>query len=150
MSRPQGPVGRAALRTVQLALTAAALISLCGCATFHFYQPALVEGAIISAITGEPVAGARASFQTRAGDPITTAPVVITGDDGRFRAGGRKTRRLVGWEMMEAIESKNPVTLRIEADGYETRLLDVEGRKRYRAPIKLVPLPDGPAEESLL
>ena len=148
MPRPQGAISRAAFKTFKLTLTVAAFISLCGCATFHFYQPALVEGTVISAITGEPVVGARASFETRAGDPITTAPVVLTGDDGSFRAGGRESRRLVGWEMMEAIESKNPVTLRIEADGYETRLLDVEGKKRYRAPIELVPLPDGPAEQS--
>ena len=62
---------------VKLILAVAAFVSLCGCAIFHFYQPALVEGTVISAITGEAVAGARASFETRAGDPITTAPIEL-------------------------------------------------------------------------
>jgi len=130
----------------RIGLVAATLcIALCGCAPVHFYRPALVEGTVVSAATGDPVAGARVSFETRAGDPISTAPMVLTADDGSFLAGSRETRRLAGWEMMEAIEAKNPVTLRIDAAGYATARLDVEGRKRYRAPIELVPLADGPA-----
>ena len=148
MPTREGAISEVTIETARRTLAAAAYISLCGCATFYFYQPALVEGTVVSASTGEPLVGARASFETRVGDPITSAPVVLTGEDGSFLASGRESRKLVGWEMMEAIESKNPVTLLIEADGYETRLLDVEGRKRYRAPIELIRLVEGAVEES--
>ena len=138
MPLPQRVIAGTPLPLVLLA--AAPALSLSGCATFHFYHPALVEGTVVSATTGEPVVGARASFETRAGDPISNVPAVLTSEDGSFQAGSRETRRLAGLEMMEAIESKNPVTLRIDADGYEMRLLDVEGKKKFRSPIELVPL----------
>ena len=116
------------------------MLCLNGCAPFYFYKPALVEGTIVSATTGAPVSGARVSFENRAGDPIEDVPAATTGDDGSFVAGSRESRTLAGFEMMEAIESRFPVTIRIEADGYEPRLLDVEGKVKYRAPIVLQPL----------
>jgi len=125
---------------MRLALAATSFLSISGCAPFYFYHPALVEGAVVSAVTGQPVSGARVSFQNRAGDPISGAPIVLTAEDGSFVAGDRESRTLVGLEMMQAIESKFPVTLRIEADGYEPRLRDVEGRKKFRKPIELVPV----------
>jgi hypothetical protein len=108
------------------------------CARFYFYKPALVRGAVVSAETGEPISGARVSFETRAGDVIANAPVAWTLGDGSFEAGSREARTLRGFEMMEAIEAHSPVTLRIEADGYQPKLLDVEGKAIYRSPIALV------------
>jgi len=137
LNTSNGGVLRSAMKR---ALAAAAFLSLSGCAPFYFYHPALVEGAVVSAVTGQPISGARVSFENRAGDPILDAPIVLTAQDGSFLAGERESRTLVGLKMMEAIESKFPVTVRIEADGYEAQRLAVEGRKKFRKPIELIPL----------
>ena len=84
------------------------------------------------------------SFETRTGDPIANAPAVSTAEDGSFLVRSRETRRLVVLDLVETIASKNPVTLRIDADDYETMRLDVEGKKTFRAPIELVPLGEAP------
>ena len=119
-----------------LVVTGVLLSSACG--RFYFYQPALVRGAVVSAETGQPISGARVSFETIAGDVIANAPVVWTLGDGSFEAGSREARTLRGFEMMEAIEAHSPVTLCIEADGYRPKRLDVEAKTTYRAPIELV------------
>lgn len=126
-------------RTLQQAFAVMVSVAFAACAPVYFYKPALVQGTVVSTVSGEPISGARLSFETRAGDPISDSPVSFTDDSGRFRAGDRQARTLVGLEMMEAIESKSPVTLRIEADGYAPVLVDVEGRRRFRSAIELEP-----------
>jgi hypothetical protein len=81
---------------MQVASAAALFVSFSGCGSFHFYHPALVEGAVVSAVTGQPISGARVSFENRAGDPIADAPAVLTAEDRHFLAGASESRTLVG------------------------------------------------------
>lgn len=121
----------------------AAMVSLSavGCAPYYVFDPADIGGTVVSAVSGEPVSGARVSYESRfRGLPIADAPVVVTDANGEFQSGGRELRAELGFGINGPSESSPPVVLRIDADGYETRRIDVAGNERFSEPIELAPL----------
>lgn len=84
------------------------------------YKPAVVDGAVVSADTGAPIAGAEVSFVRH---PEVTA---ITSESGRFSIGDRDLAVL---PLLPDVGMPFPVTVRIESPGYEPLLLELESGK---------------------
>lgn len=93
------------------------------------YKPAVVEGVVVSADTGAPIAGAEVSFVRH---PDVTAR---TTDDGSFSIGDRDFAIL---PILPDVGRPFPVTVRIESEGYETLLFEMEsGKHVLDEPLRL-------------
>lgn len=101
-------------------MVSAALLVCAGCMPMFVYKPAVVEGVVVSADTGAPIAGARVSFVRH---PDVTAR---TTDDGSFSIGDRYFAIL---PVLPDVGMPFPVTVRIESAGHEPLLLEMESGK---------------------
>lgn len=108
----------------------AALFLLCsGCVPMFIYKPAVVEGIVVNAETGMPIAGAEVTF--------TTHPGIIaeTSDDGGFSIGDRDFAIL---PLLPDVGMPFMVTLRVAAEGYESLSLELlSGKHVLDEPLRM-------------
>lgn len=110
-------------------LASAALLVCAGCMPIFVYKPAVVEGVVVSADTGAPIAGARVSFVRH---PDVTAR---TTDDGKFSIGDRDFAIM---PILPDVGRPFPVTVRIECEGYDTLLLQMgSGKHVLDEPLRM-------------
>lgn len=110
-------------------IVSAALLVCAGCMPMFVYKPAVVEGVVLNADTGAPIAGAEVSFVRH---PDVTAR---TTDDGSFSIGDRDFAIL---PILPDVGRPYPVTVRIESAGYEPLLLELgSGKHVLDEPLRM-------------